>query len=1022
MSRYRVQKQAFSNHTISQKSSPSIQTRPWTNPYQQQNDQVIGKPAYIANPPTTEEWKKNNILQRVIETRQAELQQQAIQAKLTVGEPGDKYEQEADAMASQVMSMPDTAVQKESEEQVQTKPLAQRVTPVIRLTAARNGRIQVQSNLESRLNSSKGGGNPLPNQVRSFMEPRFGADFSQVRVHTDNTAVQMSRDLGAQAFTHGSDIYYGEGKAPGQNELTAHELTHVVQQGGAKTLNQEVQTKPKPKTTNFNKEVRLFPDSQTLAAKQLPEINEDLTNKESTPLHQKIENYNPETPVQTKQLDTENLLQRQPLNISSANPQIQRWSLGSFLEGTTQWLVERALGRQVIEMLGKAGDVIGKIIDNPASFLSNLVTAIRNGFTKFQDNIGTHLTNGLMGWLFGALSGSGLVLPSTFDAKGLLSVALQVLGLTYNNFRARLARRLGDENVNRLEQSYDFLQKISSGGLTEASEDICQEVGDIQETILGGIKDWLINAVIKAAVTKLITMFNPVGGLIEAAKAIYNTVMFFIERMQQIAALVDSIFSSIGKIVAGDTDSASNYIEQAMARTIPVVISFFARLLGLGGISDRIKAVIQRIQAPINRALDKLEQKIADKARTLLNGNQGQNQAPQQSAATPVTAPAPQSQPPSSATPQAPASASVPTTTAPAPQSPSSPATTPARTQAPLSQSTPNSTTTPAPQSPSSPATTPVGSQTSPSQPTPNRTTAPGQQNPSSPATQTANQTPAQQQNQPAQQNTFDETANHRTLARQAVSELEQTRGENKDYETLRREKETQARQIEQNYTRRLRAGIKLTVRFEDAARDKQDGKLDFKVIIAPNDTEDKGSIPVPKNNNRYKAIKRSDEAIEGDFKDFVWDGYPSDPVTPHPVNAKYEHKNGTTVPKPQGKYVLISRERDSRSVSPSTEKWRNEVRKNINAIKNALGIDEISAEKELAKQYNMCWKDLNLDGWQAHHIHPHNWGGSNDDSWNWQYLKENSNGVAGEVPPKQHKKFSNWWRVRKEDIKKEVQ
>jgi hypothetical protein len=64
------------------------------------------------------------------------------------------------------------------------------------------------------------------------MEPRFGTNFSKVRVHTGGEAVQMSNDLGAQAFTHGSDVYFGEGKAPGNNELTAHELTHVVQQKG----------------------------------------------------------------------------------------------------------------------------------------------------------------------------------------------------------------------------------------------------------------------------------------------------------------------------------------------------------------------------------------------------------------------------------------------------------------------------------------------------------------------------------------------------------------------------------------------------------------------------------------------------------------------------------------------------------------------------------------------------------------------------------------------------------------------
>jgi hypothetical protein len=84
--------------------------------------------------------------------------------------------------------------------------------------------------LESRLNASKGGGNALAPEVRAFMEPRFGADFSSVRVHTGGEAVQMNRELGAQAFAHGSDIYFGAGKSPGNNELTAHELTHVVQQ------------------------------------------------------------------------------------------------------------------------------------------------------------------------------------------------------------------------------------------------------------------------------------------------------------------------------------------------------------------------------------------------------------------------------------------------------------------------------------------------------------------------------------------------------------------------------------------------------------------------------------------------------------------------------------------------------------------------------------------------------------------------------------------------------------------------
>ena len=172
----------------------------------------------------------------------------AIQTKLTVGAPGDKYEQEADQVAAQVMSMsvaPDSSpqVQRFGEEDnpVQRWSLAQSITPVVQRQvdeqvqmrslvqrAFRAGENQASGDLESRLNASSGGGSALAPEVRAFMEPRFGADFSSVRVHTGSEAVQMNRELGAQAFAHGSDVYFGAGKSPGNNELTAHELTHVV--------------------------------------------------------------------------------------------------------------------------------------------------------------------------------------------------------------------------------------------------------------------------------------------------------------------------------------------------------------------------------------------------------------------------------------------------------------------------------------------------------------------------------------------------------------------------------------------------------------------------------------------------------------------------------------------------------------------------------------------------------------------------------------------------------------------------
>ena len=178
-------------------------------------------------------------------------------------------------MAAQVMAMPQSgSIQREMEpkkekEKIQLLPMAapQSDRPIQRemepkkekekiqmmpsLQRASDGNQEAGGNLENRLNSSKGGGSPLPDDVRSFMEPRFGADFSQVRVHTGSESVQMNRDLNAQAFTHRQDVYFGAGKAPGKDMLTAHELTHVVQQTGkvqAKNSN-PVLTQRKPQSS-----------------------------------------------------------------------------------------------------------------------------------------------------------------------------------------------------------------------------------------------------------------------------------------------------------------------------------------------------------------------------------------------------------------------------------------------------------------------------------------------------------------------------------------------------------------------------------------------------------------------------------------------------------------------------------------------------------------------------------------------------------------------------------------------------
>ncbi len=241
-----------------------------------------------------------------------------IQPKLTIGQPNDKYEVEADAMADKIVqkvngtdtaaniplhnaskaeiqtkcsecekeeklqkkegALPNgiTSIQRKPifesavekpEADVQAKPMA---VPTVQTKCASCEEEQLQKQeddlsgdelevqkkaqgpgkfdnggIARQLNATKGGGASLPEHVQASMDDAFGADFSGVRVHTDSNAVQMNKELGAQAFANGSDIYFNEGKydpstSKGQH-LLAHELTHTVQQGAS-----NVQLSPEP--------------------------------------------------------------------------------------------------------------------------------------------------------------------------------------------------------------------------------------------------------------------------------------------------------------------------------------------------------------------------------------------------------------------------------------------------------------------------------------------------------------------------------------------------------------------------------------------------------------------------------------------------------------------------------------------------------------------------------------------------------------------------------------------------------
>ena len=126
------------------------------------------------------------------------------------------------------------------EEELHRQPMETEEDEALEAKEVAGSTPQLTPNALSRVNSLRGGGQPLPASVRGFFEPRFGRDFSRVRVHTDGRAAEVAGAVSARAFTLGRDIVFGGGQyEPGTTigqHLLAHELTHVVQQNNSRRV------------------------------------------------------------------------------------------------------------------------------------------------------------------------------------------------------------------------------------------------------------------------------------------------------------------------------------------------------------------------------------------------------------------------------------------------------------------------------------------------------------------------------------------------------------------------------------------------------------------------------------------------------------------------------------------------------------------------------------------------------------------------------------------------------------------
>lgn len=271
-------------------------------------------------------------------------------------------------------------------------------------------------------------------------------------------------------------------------------------------------------------------------------------------------------------------------------------------------------------LVDRLGDVVQAIADDPIGFCSTLLGAVGQGFEQFFGNITTHLGNGFFEWITGGLSSVGVQIPSDFSLGSIVTLCLQVMGLTWDGIKGVLAKHIGEENVELLEEAGKFLATfIQQGpaGLFELLKDHFDPSMLIQMVKDAAIQ-WLVEKVVQQAVIKIASMLNPAGAIVQAVMAIYKAVTWLFDNAAKIFKVVETIVNGAADLIAGNTAGLAGSIEMALAGMIAPAIDFVAGLIGLGDLPQKIAGVIKKLQGWVLGVVDKAIGWVAKHVRGLL--------------------------------------------------------------------------------------------------------------------------------------------------------------------------------------------------------------------------------------------------------------------------------------------------------------------------------------------------------------------------------------------------------------------
>lgn len=275
------------------------------------------------------------------------------------------------------------------------------------------------------------------------------------------------------------------------------------------------------------------------------------------------------------------------------------------MQGVVETIQEiKALLSQTVNA---AVDAIKAILADPIGFLSNLINGVSQGFTNFMAKAKEYVTTGFVDWLTGTMTQAGIQLPEDiFSLEGIFDLTTQVLGLTWDFVRERAVKLLGERQVKAAEESFELFGVIREKGIGGAWEELKEQFGDLQETVMGSITGMIVSEVVEAGIKWVLGLLTPAGAFVKAAMLIVDIAKFFIQQGAQVMELVKAFAESISAIASGAVGAVAAKIEEALKLSVPILIGFFAALLGIGDLAGKVQKIFRKVTDRITKAIDEL--------------------------------------------------------------------------------------------------------------------------------------------------------------------------------------------------------------------------------------------------------------------------------------------------------------------------------------------------------------------------------------------------------------------------------